>query len=58
MSLIAILEMLADWKAAGERHDSPTSLNQSIAYNSTRFDIPPYLTQILYNTVRELGWDK
>jgi hypothetical protein len=58
MSLMAILEMLADWKAAGERHDPPTSLSQSIAYNSTRFDIPPYLTQILYNTVRELGWDK
>ena len=58
MSLMAILEMLADWKATGERCDPPTNLNQSIAYNATRFNIPPYLTQILYNTTRELGWDK
>lgn len=57
MSLMSIIEMLADWKAAGERHDPPTGLNQSIAYNSVRFKMPQYLTQILYNTTRELGWE-
>jgi hypothetical protein len=57
MSLMAIIEMLADWKAAGERHDPPTGINQSIAINSVRFKIPAYLTQIFYNTVRELDWE-
>jgi hypothetical protein len=56
MSLMAIVEMLADWKAAGERHDPPTGLNRSIAHNAVRFKIPAYLTQIFYNTARELGW--
>lgn len=56
MSLMAIVEMLCDWKAAGERHDPPTPLSQSIAHNSVRFKIPAYLTQILYNTARELNW--
>ena len=56
MSLLDILEMLADWKAAGERHDPPNSLDKSIAYNAERFNIPPYLTTILYNTARELSW--
>lgn len=58
MSLMAILEMLADWKAAGERHEPPTGINRSIALNSVRFKMPPYLTQIFYNTARELGWDQ
>jgi hypothetical protein len=57
MSLMAIIEMLADWKAAGERHEPPTKLTSSIAYNSVRFKMPQYLTQIFYNTARELGWE-
>ena len=57
MSMMAIIEMLCDWKAAGERHDPPTGLYQSIAYNSVRFKIPAYLTQIFYNTAKELGWE-
>lgn len=56
MSLMAIIEMLADWKAAGERHEPPTGLNRSIALNSVRFKLPAYLTQILYNTAKELDW--
>jgi len=56
MSLMDILEMLADWKAAGERHEPPNPLDNSISYNAERFNIPPYLTQILYNTARELNW--
>jgi hypothetical protein len=57
MSIMAIIEMLADWKAAGERHDPPTGLYQSIGYNSVRFKMPQYLTQIFYNTAKELGWE-
>jgi hypothetical protein len=56
MSLMDILEMLADWKAAGERHEPPNTIIKSIAYNAERFEIPPFLIQILYNTVRELAW--
>jgi hypothetical protein len=56
MSLMAILEMLADWRAAGMRHDPPNPLSNSIAYNSNRFKMPPYLTQIFYTTAKELGW--
>jgi hypothetical protein len=56
MSLMDILEMLADWKAAGERHDPPNSLVKSIAYNAERFNISPELTKILYTTARELNW--
>jgi hypothetical protein len=57
MSLMAIVEMLVDWKAAGARHDPPTSLSKSINENAVRFNLPPYLTQILYNTARELEWE-
>jgi hypothetical protein len=56
MSLMDILEMLADWKAAGERHVPPNSLENSIAHNTERFKLSPELTQILYTTARELGW--
>lgn len=55
MSLMAILEMLADWKAAGERVKAG-SLRQSLEVNEQRFGIDPGLMRILYNTARELGW--
>lgn len=58
MSLMAVIEMLCDWRAAGLRHDPPNSIASSIAHNSVRFNISPELTQILYNTARELGWTK
>jgi uncharacterized protein DUF5662 len=57
MSLMDILEMLADWKAAGERHDPPNTMTSSIKKNAERFNIPPYLTNILFNTARELDWN-
>jgi hypothetical protein len=56
MSLLDILEMLADWKAAGERHDPPNPLDKSIAYNAERFKLSPEMTKILSTTARELGW--
>ena len=56
MSLMDILEMLADWKAAGERHDPPNPLEKSIAYNAERFHLSPELTKMLYTTARELDW--
>jgi hypothetical protein len=56
MSLMDILEMLADWKAAGERHVPPNSLENSIAHNAERFHLSPELTKILFSTARELNW--
>lgn len=55
MSLMALLEMLADWKAAGERMKDG-SLESSIAHNVGRFSLSADLTNILINTARELGW--
>lgn len=50
MSLIDVMEMLCDWKAASERHDTGDIL-QSIENNKDRFKIGNQLTCILRNTV-------
>lgn len=55
MSLLDLLEMLADWKAAGERMKDGT-MQASLKHNKTRFKIPAGLQDILHNTATELGW--
>jgi hypothetical protein len=55
MSLLDLLEMLADWKAAGERHASG-SLERSLMVNQTRFAIDDRLQRILEQTAAEMGW--
>jgi hypothetical protein len=55
MSLLDIIEMLCDWKAAGERHANG-SIENSLKVNRARFGIDDQLFSILENTVRELGW--
>jgi hypothetical protein len=55
MSLLDVIEMLCDWKAAGERH-ADGSMARSLAINRTRFQISDQLYAILENTVREMGW--
>lgn len=55
MSLIDVLEMLCDWKAAGERHANG-SIERSLKLNRERFNISDQLQSILENTARELGW--
>ncbi len=57
MSLMAIMEMLCDWRAAGQRHDPPTPFEKSIAINIDRFKIPQYFSEIIRNTALELGWE-
>jgi hypothetical protein len=61
MSLMALLEMLCDWRAASERvkqrTDNPEKMvtfESGLAYNQERFNISDDLFQILLNTVREL----
>jgi hypothetical protein len=55
MSLLDILEMLCDWKAAGERYKDG-SIAQSLAHNKERFGISDQFMAILENTVKEMKW--
>ena len=55
MSLIDVIEMLADWKAAGMRH-SDGSIEKSLEINRKRFGVSDQLFRILSNTVKELEW--
>lgn len=55
MSLIDILEMLIDWKAASERH-ADGNIYTSIEHNTFRFGLNEQLRLILINTALEMGW--
>lgn len=55
MTLVDLIEMLADWKAATER-DRNGDLAGSLEIHSERFDIAPPLMDILRNTARQYGW--
>ena len=52
MTLIDLVEMLCDWKAATSRNKNG-NIRSSIDKNADRFKISPQLTQIFHNTVRE-----
>lgn len=53
MSLLDLLEMLVDWRAATERH-ADGSMNKSLFLNKTRFLIGDQLSNVLWNTADEL----
>jgi hypothetical protein len=55
MTLVDLIEMLADWKAATERHDDG-SLVRSLAIQQERFGISEQLAKILNNTADRYGW--
>jgi hypothetical protein len=55
MSLFDALEMLLDWKAASERHDSG-DIRQSLEINHKRFHLSDQLTMMLGHTITEMGW--
>jgi hypothetical protein len=54
MSLLDLVEMLVDWKAATERHDDGC-LKRSIEINQKRFGYTDQLKNILTATAEELG---
>jgi hypothetical protein len=54
MSLLDILEMLADWKAANDRNGG--DFYKSIDVSVRSFGIDEQLASILTNTAKELGW--
>lgn len=55
MTLLDLVELICDWKAASERH-ATGSMAQSLAVNAERFGISPQLARILSNTVSSMGW--
>ena len=56
MTLVDLVEMLADWKASTERTTPHGDLAASLTINRERFDIAPQLMDILENTARHFGW--
>ena len=62
MSLMALIEMLCDWRAASERvkqrtddPDKVRTFESGLSWNKERFGISDDLYGILLNTARELG---
>jgi hypothetical protein len=62
MSLMALIEMLCDWRAASERTKQRTDDPEKVAtfesglkFNQERFGYSDELAEILLNTARELG---
>lgn len=56
MNLLQLIEMLADWKAAGERHLDSKGLRHSIEINAERFGYDEGFARTLILTAEELGW--
>ena len=52
MTLVDLIEMLADWKAATERNKDG-NIRKSIEINSAKYKMTPQLRTIFENTVRE-----
>lgn len=57
MTLLDLVEMLVDWKAATERHENG-DINRSLVLNAERFGIEGQLAGILANTVTDLFGEK
>lgn len=55
MNLIDLIEMLADWKAATERHEDG-DLRKSIEHNAQRFGYSDHTKHLLLSTAEYLGW--
>lgn len=55
MSLLDLIEMICDWKAATLRHNDGDLL-ASVKINQKRFGYTDELKAILLNTIRELGF--
>ena len=51
MSLLDLVEMFCDWKAASERHNDG-NIKKSIEHNADRFQMSPQLVKIFENTAK------
>jgi hypothetical protein len=56
MSLLDVIEMLCDWKAASKRGKQTTTFRDSMMYNKDRWKISDQLFNILDHTCEELGF--
>lgn len=56
MTLIDLVEMLSDWKAATERNKNG-NIKKSIEHNTGRYGMSEQLAKIMQNTVREMFKD-
>lgn len=54
MSLLDLLEMVCDWKAATERNANG-NIMKSLQVNKERYNISDQLYKVLLNTINELG---
>lgn len=55
MTLVDLIEMLADWRAATER-EADGSLDKSLGIQKQRFGISDQLDAVLWNTARHFRW--
>jgi hypothetical protein len=55
MTLVDLVEMLADWRAASERH-ADGDFEHSLTIQRERFAVSPQLDRILRNTAEHFGW--
>jgi hypothetical protein len=55
MSLLDLIEMFCDWKAATERH-ADGSISRSIELNASRFKLTDQLKSVLKAIQKELGY--
>jgi hypothetical protein len=53
MNLVDLIEMIADWKAAGERHRDG-NIFTSINENKKRFKMSKQLCKVLWNTAKDV----
>jgi len=56
MTLMDLIEMFCDWKAASLRHNDG-SFSKSIEINKQRFNLSDQLFSIFINTANEMGWN-
>jgi len=53
MTLVDLIELLVDWKAASMRNKEGGNIDKSIQISAERYKINPQLIKILENTARE-----
>jgi len=56
MDLLDLIELLADWKAAGERHEDNKGLRHSIEVNAERYGYDERFKELLLRTADRMGW--
>lgn len=55
MTLMDVMEMFCDWKAASERH-ADGDFAKSLEINRKRFAISDQLASVFENTAKAMGW--